>query len=114
MIDGLADPGRVEVVGGQERHGHRLVEAESDHHLADLAPIELAVGQRPGPHRRAASFAAMLAVAVVAGDLFDDVDLGGGVGPEARHGDVLLGATVVARRGDVEADRPQQAGIWVR
>ena len=51
-----------------------------------------------------------VAVAVVAGDLLDHVDLGDGVGPEGRHGHELLGAVVGSGRRDLEPDRAQQAG----
>ena len=50
------------------------------------------------------------AVAVVAGDLLDDVDLGGGVGPERRDRHVLHGRPGVGRRRDLEADGREQPG----
>ncbi len=119
-IGGQAAPG--EIAGGQEGQRHGLVEAEADEDLSEATTIPLTGGEAAGLGRPRDT-GRDAAVAVVAGDLLDDVGLGGRVGSERRHGDGVQrggaptavgrqhgGGRIVADVLDAEADGREVAG----
>ena len=98
------EAGTAQVVVGQEWRWHHLGDPEPEQHLANLAAslldrAEVAVqwGQRDALRD--------VVVAVVAGDLLDDVDLGSRVRTPARQAD---GQRLRIVAGDREADRIEQ------
>ncbi len=103
------EAGAGELVVGQERRRHHLGDPEPEQHLADAAATLLGRGEVAVQRRQRHALGDVL-VAVVAGDLLDDVDLLGRVGSPRRdrHVERLL---VAARHG--ELDRIEQGGDLV-
>ena len=79
-------PGSCQVVVGEERIRHRLVDAEAQQDTAQMAAARLH-RRKVAVHCRLRHGLADLAVAVLAGHLFDDVDFARAVESPRRDAD---------------------------
>ena len=107
----IGDPDRIarqsggdQLAAAEERVGDGFVEAVTEQNLAQ-SPAPLLAWAQPAVHRRVGDDLAEVGVAVVAGDFFDDVDLGCTVGSPGRQVDRERIAGAADHR---ESDRIEQ------